>query len=69
MAEDKNWVRDVCKVGQGAACCRYLALGPLAIGWMCAKHTALKDTLDERVAEGTLKAQGDNCAGRGGALQ
>lgn len=52
----------VCKIGQGALCCRYLAMSPN--GWSCEKHSRLKKYLDVRAATGTITACGDNCAGK-----
>lgn len=49
----------VCKIGQRAACCRYLTMGP--DGWDCEKQTSLRHVLDARVAQ--MTAQGDNCEG------
>jgi hypothetical protein len=60
---DDDWARTVCKTGQGAECCRYLVMAPN--GWSCAKHTGLKAYLDRRVVTNTIRAQGDNCLGRG----
>ncbi len=57
-----DYIRDVCKIGQGAACCRYLTMG--ADGWSCEKTSSLKALLDARVATGTINARGDNCEGR-----
>lgn len=54
-------VKDVCKIGQGADCCRYLACG--AKLFECLKHTSLKGELDRRVSEGSMTARGDNCEG------
>lgn len=54
--------KDVCKVGQGADCCRYIGMGPK--GWSCLKHSNMKPFLDGRVAAGTMNARGDNCEGR-----
>ena len=53
-------VLDVCKPGT-TECCRYLCMG--AGGWACAKHTSLMETIDSRVAAGTMRAVGDNCEG------
>lgn len=50
----------VCKIGQ-SGCCRYVALGPN--GFECEKHGSLKKVLDDRVAEGQMRAVGDNCKG------
>lgn len=52
----------VCKIGQGAACCRYLVLKPPTC---CAKGTSMQPLLDARVAAGKMNAQGDNCPGYG----
>jgi hypothetical protein len=56
-----DWTRNVCKIGQGAACCRYLTMGP--DGWNCERNASLKATIDERVAAGQFTARGDNCEG------
>lgn len=58
---DDTWVRSVCKVGQGHACCRYLTMAP--DGWSCEKLTATGRYLDSRVAAETIVARGDNCDG------
>ena len=59
---DEGWVRNVCKVGQGVVCCRYLTI--TGSGLSCEKHSPLRDLLDERVATKTITAQGDNCPGK-----
>ena len=61
LTEDHVWT--VCRPGEGAATCRYL--GSDGSGWRCLK--LLEDyaaMLDERAAEGTIQARGDNCEGR-----
>lgn len=65
-AANEHQVRDVCKIGQGAACCRYLTLG--AKGFECAKLLGLKATIDARVKAGTSGSLGDNCPGVEGVL-
>lgn len=68
-------VKEVCKIGQGKECCRYLVLGPG--GFECAKidkgfvaalngevAPTVKMLMDQRVAKGTMVARGDNCEGR-----
>jgi hypothetical protein len=55
-------IKNVCKIGQRKDCCRYLAVGP--DGFECLKHSDLKDHLDQRVANNTMTAQGDNCDGK-----
>lgn len=57
---NKN-VQDVCKIGQGYDCCRYLMVG--TNGFECAKNTGLKVVLDNRVERKTITARGDNCPG------
>ncbi len=54
--------RNICKLGQGKDCCRYLIAG--GVGFQCAKlETEAKKILDERVAAGQMSAQSDNCKG------
>lgn len=73
-------VMNICKIGQGHACCRYLLADPQ--GFMCAKFNdkptisladviigktqqkSVKDLLDERVVNKTITARGDNCEGK-----
>jgi hypothetical protein len=57
-----DYAKSVCKIGTGYACCRYLTMAPK--GWSCEKGTALKETLDLKVAKGQMIARGDNCEGR-----
>lgn len=59
---DDDCARNVCKIGQGAACCRYLTMG--AGGWSCERKTELAAVIDERVASGTFTAKSVNCDGR-----
>jgi len=62
MAELNEHVKQVCKIGQGHQCCRYLVMG--ARGFECAKHTELAVLLDTRVMAETITARGDNCEGK-----
>lgn len=48
----------VCKVGQGTECCKYLGSG--AKGMSCLKLTPFKKTLDVRT---NMTAKADNCEG------
>ncbi len=52
----------ICKVGQGANCCRYLTMS--SQGWSCEKKTSLRRLLDQRVEIGAINARADNCGGR-----
>jgi hypothetical protein len=54
-------VNEICRIGQRSATCRYL--GGLPGEFCCLKHSDLKDLIDERVANNTMTAQGDNCEG------
>lgn len=55
-----SYVTDVCKIGQGNDCCRYLVAG--VAGFQCVKLTSMKSVLDARGT--TMTAQGDNCEGK-----
>ena len=50
----------VCKIGQGAECCKYLVGSPF--GFECAKYEGFKDIVDKSWND-TKTAQGDNCDG------
>jgi hypothetical protein len=56
-----EWARRVCLVEQGPLTCRYLVASEF--GWACAKLTSFRQYFDRRVADGTMKAKGDNCPG------
>jgi hypothetical protein len=58
------YIEDVCKIGQGHACCRYLGVG--ADGIECLKLTPLKATLDAR--GDSMVARADNCDGVVGVI-
>lgn len=58
-----NYLKDICKLGQGNDCCRYLVMAPT--GFECGKlDPALKRTLDQRVKSRAMHAWGDNCPGQ-----
>lgn len=59
-----EYVKTICKIGQGALCCRYLTVG--RNGFNCEKHTALKNVLDARIE--VMVAKGDNCEGVPGGV-
>lgn len=55
-------LKEVCKIGQGAECCRFIVVSDE--GLMCAKNkTVSHDVLNNLVNEGIMTAQGDNCEG------
>ena len=59
---DEEKLNEVCKIGQGADCCRYLVVDGDDID--CGKNDPeLKAMIDERVEEGKFTARGDNCEG------
>jgi len=59
---DDQKIKEVCKLGQKEATCRYLMAGPA--GFECAKNTKIARALiDARVEAGDFVAQGDNCDG------
>ena len=62
MSKIAPHVIDVCKIGQGNDCCRYLIVG--GKGFECAKLTTIKATIDARVAANTFTAKADNCEGK-----
>jgi len=58
-------LKNVCKIGQGHACCRYLVMAPG--GFECVKFEGdlqLKKQLDARVEIHAINARGDNCEGK-----
>lgn len=57
----KTFVVETCKMGQMAACCRYLAVGKN--GFCCLKHGEHHAYLDRRVENEDMNARGDNCVG------
>jgi len=60
MLKDEH-VRNICKIGKGEDCCRYLGLGEN--GFECLKYTEYALQLDLRVFEKTITARGSNCPG------
>lgn len=56
-------VRLLCRIGEGAATCRYLTRSP--VGWSCEKHGEFHKLLDQRVMLKMMNARGDNCEGKG----
>ncbi len=59
---DQTHLKQVCQPGT-EECCAYLVMG--AEGFECAKPTPMKFQIDLRLAEGTMRATGDNCPGYG----
>lgn len=57
-----DWYSDeVCKIGQGAACCRYLVAGPT--GLECMKVRPEDQAVIDADWGKEKTAQGDNCSG------
>jgi hypothetical protein len=62
---NQEYFKEVCRIGQGHACCRYLAVRG-GDGFVCAKlDQSMKQYLDQRVADQDMVARGDNCPGFG----
>lgn len=55
----------VCRYGQGASACRYLARNPkINIGYVCVKNTPFKPIVDKEVMNNpNWVARSDNCDG------
>jgi hypothetical protein len=57
------YIKDVCKIGQHAACCKYLVIG--TEGFECMKvNPANKNIIDRAWEQDEHVAQGDNCEGK-----
>ncbi len=56
-------IEEVCKIGQGADCCKYLVMG--GKGFECMRiNLANKKVVDDNWAIHDHVAQGDNCQGK-----
>ena len=58
---DKKYLKEVCKLGGGTFACSYL--GMEAGGAECLKGTSFQRIIDQRRAEKSMWAMGDNCSG------
>jgi len=58
---DEKHLKNVCKLGGGAFTCSYLGMG--AEGAECFKGTGFQRIIDQRRAEKSMRAMGDNCSG------
>lgn len=57
------YIKTVCKIGQGAECCKYLVAG--IKGFECMKvNPAYKATVDANWETTPHVAQGNNCPGK-----
>lgn len=54
-----EYAKEVCKIGKGADCCRYLTMSPK--GWSCEKNSSLREIINART---DMVAKADNCGGR-----
>ena len=62
ILEMNNQIKTVCKIGQGADCCKYLVMSPN--GFECSKFKPEdKAVIDKAWESGHHVAQGDNCGG------
>ena len=60
LISDDN-LKNTCLIKVGSKTCRYIMLG--SNGFVCVKHTPMKQLLDELVEKGQMTSIGDNCAG------
>lgn len=58
-----EFLRDMCKMGQGQATCCLIILSSDRIQFQCARGTSLETFLRSRVRDGLMGAQGLNCDG------
>jgi len=58
---DKEHLKNVCKLGRGAVTCSYLGMG--TEGAECLKSTSFQRIINQRRAEKSIRAIGDNCSG------
>jgi hypothetical protein len=57
-----QWLRDVCRIGQGPHCCRYIVCD--AGGFDCARHMPdLAGQINARAEAQTMNARAINCPG------
>lgn len=55
-------IKKVCKPGNEAQTCRFLAMGPGGVeGFYCAKFGLLTNTINESADSGQMNARGNNC--------
>jgi len=60
---NKDYIYNVCKIGQGKECCRYLTVDP--DGWSCERNDpSMKAIIDKRVSDNQFTACGINCDGK-----
>ncbi len=68
IGDNKKQVIEICKMGQGGACCKYLVVG--SKGFECMKTDPLtKKVVDVNWATTAHVSQGDNCEGYGKEMQ
>lgn len=53
-------VKNVCKIGQGSLCCRYLVMG--TEGFECGRMSGMEEVIDNRIH--SMTAKGNNCGGK-----
>lgn len=63
IGRDMEHVKNVCKIGQGSNCCKYLVAG--GQGFQCMKVNPENKKLVEDNWDDTKSAQSDNCKGYG----
>jgi len=59
----KAHLESVCLLYKGEKACRYISL--VSDGFICVKHTSIKDKLTEMANNNKMTAKSDNCEGFG----
>jgi hypothetical protein len=56
----RDYERDICKASRGKDTCAFLSISN---GWKCLKGSSMEETILEKMQEGSMSAQADNCSG------
>lgn len=59
---DEGHLNNICKLGNKNNTCRYILMGPEG-QFVCAKHTKMRQVLDDLVENESIEARGNNCQG------
>ena len=63
---DNTILKTVCNIRQSEKACRYIMLG--SQGFVCMKHTKIRQAIDSLCDKDQMTAKGDNCHGLGETL-
>lgn len=59
---DDDYLNNICKIGNKNNTCRYILMSSEG-QFVCAKHTKMRQVLDELVEKESIEARGNNCQG------